>query len=60
LIISLSRICHPSKNDVPKDVASDANETFWTKLGGEAPCIVQVLVDERGEVHHVLVSIVDP
>jgi len=44
----------------PKYTASNTNEALWAELGGETPCIVKVLEDERGEMHQILVGVVEP
>ena len=46
--------------DLPEHATRDTDETLWAKFRREAPCVVQVLKDQRSEMHEVLVSIVQP
>ena len=47
-----------SKHHLPLNTLSNADQPFRTKLRREAPRIVKVVIDERCEVHEVLIGIV--
>lgn len=46
--------------NLPKYTPGNANETFRTKLSRETPGVIEVLEDERCEVHEILVGVVEP
>lgn len=48
------------KMHLPKDVPSDTNKTLRAQLRRETPCIVEVVIDKRREMHEVLMGIVNP
>jgi len=49
-----------SRHHIPKNTPSDTDQPLWTELRRETPCVIEVVVDERCEVHEVLISIVQP
>lgn len=48
------------RDDIPEDVPGNTNQSLGAKLSREAPSIIEVVVNQRRKVHHVLVRIVDP
>jgi hypothetical protein len=49
-----------STRSSPKAVSSDADQSLGAKLGREAPRVVEGIKDERRELEHVLVRVVEP
>lgn len=47
-----------SRHHIPKNTPSDTDQPFRTELRREAPCVIEVVVNKRCEVHEVLISIV--
>ena len=48
------------RHHIPKNTPSDTDQPFWTELRREAPCVIEVVVNKRCEMHEVLVGIVQP
>lgn len=44
----------------PEAVTSDSDQTFGAQLGREAPRMVEGIKDERRELEHILVGVVEP
>lgn len=58
LFSSLTR--HGGQDHSPKNTTSYANEAFRTELSGETPCIVQVIKNQGGEMHEILMCVIQP
>ena len=50
----------PLRRCSPEQTSRDSDQTLLAQLRREAPRIIEVLEDERGEVHEVLVRVVEP
>jgi len=48
------------ENDLPKGASSDTDEAFWAQLSREAPGVIEIVQNQRCEVHPVLVRVVQP
>lgn len=44
----------------PKTVSSNSDQSLGAKLGGEAPSVIKSVKDERGELEHFLMRVVEP
>jgi len=58
----LTRVKNPidTRHHIPKNTPSDTDQPLRTELCREAPCVIEVVVDERCEVHKVLIGIIQP
>lgn len=58
--INLVKSLIDRRHHIPKNTPSDTDQPFWTELRREAPCVIEVVVDKRCEMHEVLIGIVQP